>query len=287
VAGQGLARTTRRQLKRGYEVVARSTGAGRLVPGFLIVGAQRSGTTSMFKTLIQHPMVARPFLRKGVHFFDIRYANGFDWYRGRFPLSVPSRLRRIGSGAPMTGESSPYYMFHPLAASRIAGDLPGVRLIVLLRDPAERAYSGHSHELARGYETEPFERALELEERRIAGERERMIAEPGYESEHWQHHAYVKRGQYHEQLVELERLVGRDRLCVVDSHEFFARPAPAFAEVVKFLGLPPYEDITFEQHNARARSPLSTDLRKQLADHFAPHDERLAAWWGRVPSWRR
>ncbi|MDP9239193.1 MAG: sulfotransferase domain-containing protein [Actinomycetota bacterium] len=287
VPGHGLTRTTRRQLKRGYELVARSTGAGRLVPGFLIVGAQRSGTTSMFKTLIQHPMVARPFLRKGVHFFDIQYDHGFDWYRGRFPLSITTRLRRMGAGSPITGESSPYYMFHPLAAARIARDLPGVRLIVLLRNPVERAYSGHSHELARGYETEPFERALELEEQRIAGERDRMLAEPGYDSVHWQHHAYVKRGQYHEQLVELERLVGRDRLCVVDSHDFFTQPAPVFAEVVNFLGLPPHEGIKFEQHNARARLPLSPDLQTQLADHFAPHDERLAHWWDRVPSWRR
>ncbi|MCA1682547.1 MAG: sulfotransferase [Actinobacteria bacterium] len=258
-----------------------------MTPGFLIIGAQRSGTTSMFKTLVQHPMVARPFLRKGVHYFDIRYDNGFDWYRGRFPLALPARLRRIRGGAPITGESSPYYMFHPLAAQRIARDLPGVRLIVLLRDPVERAYSGHSHELARGYETEPFERALELEGERIAGERERMLAEPGYESEHWQHHAYVKRGQYHEQLVQLERLVGRDRLCVVDSHEFFTRPAPVFAEVTRFLGLPQHAGITFEQHNARPRLPLSPQLQEQLSDHFAPHDERLAKWWDRVPSWRR
>ena len=70
---------------------------------------------------------------------------------------------------PITGESSPYYLFHPLAAERIARDLPDVRLVVLLRDPVERAYSAYTHERARGFETETFARALELEPERLAG----------------------------------------------------------------------------------------------------------------------
>ena len=91
-------------------------------------------------------------------------------------------------------------MFHPLAADRIAADLPGVRLLVLVRDPVERAYSAHAHERARGFETEPFERALELEPARLAGEAERIAAEPGYLSASHQHHAYRARGRYVEQL---------------------------------------------------------------------------------------
>lgn len=286
-ASAGLLRRARREVRHISDATVRLTAPLRLTPDFLIVGAQRSGTTSMFKTLMQHPQVARPFLRKGVHYFDIRYGNGFDWYRGHFPLAPSSRLRRAGHGRPLTGESSPYYMFHPLAATRIAADLPGVRLIVLLRDPVLRAYSGHSHELGRGYETEPFERALELEPERICGERERMLAEPGYESRHWQHHAYLTRGHYYDQLTAIERLFGRDRLHVVDSHRFFTDPGPTFGAVLDFLGLPRHDAITYEQHNGRTRSPLSPQLRTRLEEHFAPHDERLAQWWGQVPTWRR
>ena len=282
----GVAWTARRQLRRVSDATVRTTGPLRLQPDFLIVGAQRCGTTTMFKTLVQHPLVARPFLRKGVHYFDNKgYGNGMSWYRGHFPVAATSRARRLGK-RPLTGESSPYYMFHPLAATRIAADLPGVRLIVLLRDPVERAYSGHSHELARGYETESFERALELEAERLRGERERMLAEPGYESFEWQHHAYLTRGRYHEQLVALEKLVGRDRLHVVDSQEFFTQPAKVFPGVLDFLGLPPHPGTVFEQHNARKRSPMSAELRKDLEDRYAEDDERLAQWWGRTPSWR-
>lgn len=284
---RSVAARVRPPLLRATEAVAEATALLRLEPAFLIVGAQRCGTTSMFKTLAQHPGVARPFLRKGIHYFDMAYERGPRWYRGHFPLAATSRLRRLGGAGPLTGESSPYYSFHPRSADRIAADLPEVKLIMLLRDPVERAYSAHSHELARGFETEPFERAIELEEQRIAGQRERMLADPDYSSYDLQHHAYVARGRYVEQLRRLEAAVGRDRLLVLDSDEFFSTPEPVFAEVLAFLGLPPAQGIAFERHNSRMRSPMDDALRARLRAGYDAADADLAAWWGRTPSWRR
>jgi len=137
------------------------THSARMLPGFLIVGAQRCGTTTMYRDLSQHPAVMKAVLHKGVHYFDTDYFRGMSWYQGHFPLKASARrVAREAGTAPVTFESSPYYMFHPLAAQRIHRDLPGVKLLVLVRDPVERAYSAHAHELGRGYETEPFERAL-------------------------------------------------------------------------------------------------------------------------------
>jgi Sulfotransferase family len=285
----------RDRLLKGARVGARATGratqAARMEPSFLIVGAQRCGTTSMFKVLRQHPAVVAPPLQKGIHYFDKNYDQGRGWYRSHFPLrATASRIGRslaTPGVAPITGESSPYYMFHPLAADRIAADLPDVRLIVLLRDPVERAISAYTHEKARGYETETFERALELEPERIAGEREKMLADHTYDSFHLQHNAYATRGQYVEQLERLAGIFGADRLHVVDSHDFFERPAGTYAGVLDFLGLPAFADATFEQHNARPRSPMPGDLAERLDEHFRPYDERLATWLGRDPGWRR
>lgn len=277
-----LARYVESRARRARTVLAPLAAPLCQVPSFLIVGAQRCGTTSMFKTLAQHPQVSRPALHKGLHYFDKNYEKGFNWYRGQFPFS-PAGVGR----ASLTFESSPYYMFHPLAATRIASDMPDAKLVVLLRDPVERAYSAHSHEQARGYESEPFEAALELEPSRLAGERERMLRDATYDSVHWQHHAYITRGQYHEQILRLEGLVGREGMIVVDSHDFFVRPEESFSKVLDFLGLPPHRGIQFERHNARQRSPLPDTLRRSLEEHYAPHDERLAQWWGRTPSWRR
>lgn len=279
-------RLARKSVRRLSDATVEITSPVRMRPDFLIVGAQRCGTTTMFKTLIQHPDVRRPFLRKGTHYFDKSYHRGERWYRGHFPLAIASPLRGDGRRV-ITGESSPYYMFHPLARQRMAGDLPGVKLIVMLRDPVVRAYSGHSHELARGFETLSFEDALAAEPERLAGERERLMADPGYDSFHWQHHAYVTRGQYVEQLRALEQLVGRDRMCVVDSGDFFVDPEPTFEKVRTFLGLAPCSDIVFEQHNARQRSPLSEERRTRLEEHYAPYDAELAKWWDHTPSWRR
>jgi Sulfotransferase domain len=266
----------------------RWTASRRMSPGFLICGAQRCGTTSMYRALSQHPSVMKPFLHKGVHYFDTGYLKGRGWYQAHFPLVINAqRVARREGNAPMTFESSPYYLFHPMAATRIATDLPGIKIITLLRDPAERAYSAHTHELARGFETEPFERALELENGRIEGEEAKLIADPAYMSQAHQHQAYLHRGRYLPQLKRMANAVGRENLHVVDSDDFFTSPEPVWRDVMAFLGLPDQPLPVFDQHNARPRSPLSEGLRTSLRDGFAADDESLASWWDHTPSWRR
>lgn len=268
----------------------RVTAGERMVPGFLIVGAQRCGTTSLYRALAQHPLVLKPVWRKGVHFFDVAYDRGLGWYRAHFPLRVTAeRAERRYGCRPLAFESAPYYMFHPLAAERIAMDLPGVKLIVLVRDPVERAHSAHAHEVARGFERETsFERAVALEEERLAGEAERLRAEPYATSHAHRHHAYLARGRYAEQLDRLDAVVGRDRLLVLDSHRFFTDPAAIYDRVLDFLGLPRVTDPVFAHHNARSRpSPIPPSLHHRLSAYFAPFDARLRIWLGEDPSWRR
>jgi hypothetical protein len=277
--------------RRAAHSVSVSTGRltrrARMLPGFLIVGAQRGGTTSMYRTLTQHPAILKAVLHKGVHYFDTGYDHSLGWYQGHFPLRArAARARRATGDVPLTFESSPYYMFHPLAAERISHDLPEVKLLVLVRDPVERAYSAHAHELARGYETELFERALELEDERLAGEAERIVSEPGYLSHSHQHHAYLTRGLYADQLERLGQLVGRDRVHVVDSGRFFTDPEPVYDGVLEFLGLRRHGYPVFERHNARPRSPMPETLRATLNEHFVAADERLTGWLGQPPSWR-
>jgi hypothetical protein len=178
-------------------------------------------------------------------------------------------------------------MFHPHAPARIARDIPGAKLIVLLRDPVERAISAHTHEFALGFETEPdFERAVELEPTRLAGEVERMLQDPSYNSYSHQHHAYVTRGQYIEQLENLRKIFPADQLLTLQSSAFFASPEAEFAKVLDFLGLPQWQPNSFERHNARPRSGDPGGIVQRLYDHYEPYDERLADFLGEVPSWR-
>jgi hypothetical protein len=101
-----------------------------------------------------------------------------------------------------------------------------------------------------------------------------------------QHLAHVTRGEYIDQLERLEKLVGRDRLLVLDSQDYFATPEPVFAEMCTFLGIPDAQ-VEHDQHNARPRKTMAPDVEERLRAHFEPYDARLAAWWGRTPSWRR
>jgi hypothetical protein len=282
-----MKRATRLLLVRA----ALPTAPARMLPSFLIVGAGRCGTTSMFSALSQHPAVAsgaRLPWTKEVHYFDNHYDRGIAWYQSHFPLRATARLAARSAGlAPVAFESSPYYMFHPLAAERIRRDLPDVKLLVMVRDPVERARSGHSYSVSLGHETEPFERALELEDARLEGEVERIIADQRYISHSHRHHSYRARGQYSEQIERLERLFGRDRIHLIDSEDFFADPKPVYDAVIDFLGLPHRGYPVFGQHNARPRSPMPDSLRTALEEHYRPYDERLVSWLGYEPSWLR
>jgi len=282
-------RMARRTAHWGLVTAGRPIYRARMLPSFLIVGAERCGTSSMYEVLSWHPAVFSAILpRKEVHYFDYSYAHPLSWYRCHFPLRARAALAARGTGvAPVAFEASPSYMCHPLAPERIARDLPGVKLIVMLRDPVARAYSSHTMRAGWGVETEPFERALELEDSRLTGEAERMAADPSYVGYNWRHFAYRTRGQYAEQLEQLDRLVGRDRIHVIDSGEFFASPARVYDQVLDFLGLPDAGHPAFDPPRTRSRPPMPDSVRKALEEHYRPYDERLAAWLGHEPSWRR
>ena len=288
--GYGRSAAVTRLAHFGSLTYGRLTAPARVLPTFLICGGQRCGTTSLYRALAAHPAILKAVLHKGVHYFDTNYHRGPAWYRAHFPLR--DTVGRVAARYGVPGqvfESSPYYLYHPHAPSRIAADLPGVKLVVLVRDPVERAYSQHAHEVARGFEREPdVERALAAEPSRMAGEVARMRVEPWYHSFAHQHLAYRERGEYVTFLRRLEQLVGRDRVHVVDAGDFFTDPEPAYDGVLRFLGLPNLGYPPFERHNARPRvSALPARLRDELREHYRPYDEELAEWLGREPSWRR
>jgi hypothetical protein len=265
----------------------RATAPLRTPPTFIMVGAQRAGTTSLFRALMSHPNVMRPVMHKGVNYFDIASYESWNWYLSHFPLQVNAK-RKAANGQKQAAvfEASGYYMFHPHAPRRIAKALPNVKIVAMVRDPVERAYSAYKHEFARGFETEGCEKALELEEARIKPELARMLADPLYQSDTYRHQAYRRRGHYAEQLQVFADLLGPEQVHVMESEQFFSDPEKAYSNLLDFLGLPVVMPPSFDQFNARPGSPLSPELDKELRDHFAPHDAALATYLGRPPMWQ-
>ncbi|GAA1964587.1 hypothetical protein GCM10009817_00420 [Terrabacter lapilli] len=250
----------------------------RLLPGYLVVGTKRGGSTSLAEWITLHPQVGESRSGKGTHYFDVNFGRGFRWYAAQFP--------KVDEGHAIVGESSPYYMFHPLSPQRIRAALPDVKIVMCLRDPVARAWSHHAYEVARGHEDEPFERALDLEESRLAGEEARIVADPDYPADHWRYHAYLRRGHYAEQLQTFHDLFGQDQVLVVQSEALFADPHGQMDRVFAFLGLEPHRSEQLEARNAnRPYGEMTRETFARLADYYTPLNEQLRAMPGVEFTW--
>ena len=280
-------RPVKRAGRRLSVAVGRVTSDLRMTPSFLLAGAQRCGTTSLYRALVSHPAVLPPVHHKGVNYFDVGYQKGWAWYQAHFPVRALAAMRNGSAGPPITFDASGYYMYHPHAPARFAADLPDVKVLVVLRDPIERAWSAFKHETARGFETESFTRALELEDERVEADLARMESDPHAEGFSHRHHSYRRRGQYVEQLQRIVDVVPRERLLVLDSQDFFTRPHEEFSRVTEFLGLPHHEPEKFDRWNARPGSEVDPAARAWLARRLAPYDEALTTFLGEQPSWCR
>ncbi|MGD2175812.1 MAG: sulfotransferase domain-containing protein [Candidatus Brocadiaceae bacterium] len=261
------------------------TARWRMEPAFIIVGAQKCGTTSLYNYLTQHPHVLEAE-RKEVNYFSLHYHKGMAWYRSRFPLRPLSHCGSSDSrDNPVTGEATPDYIFHPHAMARIARDLPEARLIALFRDPVERAFSGYQHEVRASREDRCFRKAIALEEERTAAERERMEADPGYNSPAVRRFSYVARGIYVDQVRRMLSLFPREQVLFVGSERFFADPAETYAEVLSFLGLPPWDSVRFKVYNPNRYADMPRDARRELRRFYAPYNEQLFELLGRRFDW--
>lgn len=264
--------------------LARVTAPLRLTPNFVIAGAQRAGTTSLYRYLVQHPDVGAVRLGKGVHYFDTNATASMGWYRAHFPLD-PARIPRW-NGPRTVGEGSPYYMFHPAVPARIKAALPDTRVIVILRDPIERAHSQWAHESARSYETLDFAEALRAEEGRLQGEESRLLADPATTSFSHQHHSYAARGQYAPQIQRLWDTFGQDRVLALSAQAMFADPHTAYTRTLEFLGLRKHTAI-YEVHNARSYPPIDADAVSFLNERLSASNELLVEMLGTGFDFRR
>jgi hypothetical protein len=273
---------------------------GRL-PTFLVIGAQKSGTTSLIHHLAGHPDVLA--VTEEVHFFDRHYSRGIDWYRDRFEGAENARA---------VGESTPDYMYVRDVPRRMAEYVPGARLIAILRDPVARAYSHYWHARTRGWERNSLAEALAAEGPRMAEARDERARG---------RFAYVDRGRYLRQLQHVCEHFPREALHVLLFEDLRDRPTEAVRSVYRFVGVddsvaPPdigrvrNRFVTFRSMRLRKpiRSlprplrrvaarlniryvrypPMPTEARERLRAEFAEGNRELASWLGRdLSAWER
>ncbi|RMH14569.1 MAG: sulfotransferase [Gammaproteobacteria bacterium] len=253
------------------------------MPDFIIIGAQKSGTTSLYQYLTGHPNIL-PALVKEVHFFDLNHHRGKDWYLSNFPY-----IQRHHSNANryICGESSPYYLFHPLVPKRMRELCPHVKLIVLLRNPVDRAVSHYHHMVQRGLEKLSFIDALKEEGRRLEGEEARLIADPKYISAaHW-HYSYLSRGLYAQQLQRWFELFPKESLLILKAEDFFQETSSKLHEVCQFLGVSKWNFQIQEKHNVGSYRKVDEEAVRFLEDYYREPNRQLVELLGSEFDWEK
>jgi hypothetical protein len=268
-----------------------ATSAIRVLPDFIIIGTARSGTTSLYNYLVEHPGIA-PALMKEVHYFDCNYHKGLSWYRAQFP-SLPQKAysEMLNKRRLITGEASPYYMFHPYVPQRIAKDLPNVKLIALLRNPVERTFSHYCWEVAWGNEKMSLEDAIEHEEERIRVGMDKLRTGDSF---NYRHFSYLARSMYAQQLERWLEFFPREQLLLIKSEDMYKEPDRVFKETLAFLNIPPGELRPEQQKDYKTYNPqkltapqkMKPQTRQRLVEIFRPHNERLYTLVGRDFGWK-
>jgi hypothetical protein len=259
-----------------------------------VIGAMRSGTSALGSYLRPHPEVFIP-AEDEVHFFDSKFERGLDWYKSRF---------RMASDEVAVGETTATYLYYEPAIERMASIVPDVRLIAILRNPVDRAYSHYWLNRARGLETLPFADAIHAEDGRLA-------------HADWRTHfgkSYVDRGRYLPQLLNVVRRFPRNNVHVLLFDDLRDQPTAAYASICRFLrvdasfipthlgqqvfGYREYRSPILHRasrylpvsirrrvrrvNSVKAQYPaMDSDIRSELLARFAEHNEALAEWLGR------
>lgn len=276
---------TRASLNIPLQTYRVMTNQLRALPDFLIIGGERCGTSSLYYYLTEYPGIM-PASTKETHFFDENFAKGLAWYRAQFPFSAYKLyIKNVLNKEFLTGEGTPYYLLYPHAPKRTFELLPHVKLIALLRNPADRAYSKYWIELMAGFETWSFEDAIKGEQERLAGEREKMLQDENYYSHSYRHFSYLTRGIYIDQLQNWMQYYPREQMLILKSEDLYNNPGAVVKQALEFLGV---TDVKLDKEYKNYRRPskkgyrnksippnLDPALRNSLVEYFKPHNARL------------
>lgn len=256
----------------------RAPDRGRL-PRLVIPGAMKAGTTSLFEYLRGHPQLLAS-REKEVHYFDMNFHRGPAWYTRQIP-----RIRGVAACRPLPFESSPYYLFEPRVPERVHELMPDVKLVILLRDPVDRAFSHYHNNRRLGREPLSFEDAIDAEEERLAGEEQRLLGDPEAVSLSHKWYSYLQRGIYVEQLLRWRAWFPPEQMLVVDAWRLFTTPRAVLAEVLTFVGVDAWEPANFNPRNHGGHGEvMRPETRARLEAFFGPYQRRLAELIGWCPS---
>ena len=251
--------------KSAYRLSMNTSSKFRTLPDFLIFGESKCGTNSLYANLIEHPKI--PPFSKSIHFFDAAFDNGVGWYKQYFPPKWKKKDQ-------LNGESSPY-LNYPHSAKRVFSVVPDVKLVAILRNPIDRAYSNWKMETEFGYENLSFEEGIKEEENRIGKEIEKVLENENYWSLPLFRYSYLERGKYAKNLKSWFEIFPKDQFLIISSEDFSSKPQETVNNIFQFLNLSTHTIRNLEKKNVRKAAKMNEKTRNELIEFFKPHNERL------------
>ena len=244
------------------------TNTIRVLPDFFVIGVVRSGTTSMYHYLDQHPSIVKSAYDE-IGFFDDNFRLGWSWYRSLFPTRMKKEKIKEETGNFLTFDDTPFYIYNEIVAKRIREFFPNGKIIVLLRNPIDRAYSNYILGVRRGDEKRSFEEAVLEEMEHIKQYSEIQIDE-------FLSQSYLGRGLYALQLEIWFRYFKRENILIIKSEDFSKNTQRTMEQVFRFLDLPNFKIKKLKKlSNVWEYPNMEKKTRDLLREFFRPYNEKL------------
>ena len=259
-----------------FNIFRRYNAHLRAMPSLLIIGAQKAGTTSLFNYLISHSKIIRP-LKKEIHYLSYYYNKSFLWYKMHFPIITDDSL---------TLDASTSYIIYPHTAKRASLLIPNAKIIALLRNPIERAYSHYYHTIKIGKENNSFEKALELESKRDEFILNNFRMDDDFAYNDMYRHSYCLRGIYVIQLKSWFRFFSKENILILESRSFFNKPHETINKIADFLKIT--NDFNFKAltyNKGVSKPPMSKETYIYLKNLFDPYNKYLFELIGEQFDW--
>jgi hypothetical protein len=281
-------KTQKTSYKRFYHLFVKRhffgiTSPLRVLPDFFVIGPGRTGTTSLFYYLDQHPSLSKSAYDE-LGFFDVNFHLGFHWYRSLFPSILTKFRIKLKTNFFMTYDVTPSYVRRPWIARRIKKLFPNSKLIIVLRNPIDKTYSHYYLSTTSG-ETRNFEEVIkkdmdDISKWNINSKDDNYFATKVENSK-------LARGFYVEQLLPWFELFPKNQILIISSEELASNTKNVMSEIFKFLNLPDYKIPNIEKVNVSKYSKMNPDTRKILIDFFKPYNEQLFKFLDRKFDWNK
>jgi hypothetical protein len=253
-----------------------TTAFVRIKPDFLIIGAARSGTTSLFKYLNEHPQTLLA-QKKEPNYFSFNY--GFFntiIYKSIFPTLFEKIFYRLKNSAKViSGEASTYYLFYPHTPERVFKKYPLIKVIILIRNPVDRAFSHYKLNVKLKRENNSFEDAINDENLRIGTEIEKLKKNKRYDSQNLHFYSYLERGKYYKQIVNWLKYFPEDQVKIVSSEDFFSNPQVIYSEILRFLEIADHKLKANEIYSKGTEEFIKKETRRTLNNYFKESNQKV------------